>query len=46
MSNKQQNETQNEVDQIKREINLFQDKFKQSEKKMLLQNGQKRIAKL
>ena len=33
--------------QIKsKEINLFQDKLKQSEKKMLLQNGQKRIAKL
>ena len=32
---------QNEVEQIKREINLLQDKLKQSKKKqILLQNGQ------
>ena len=37
---------QNEVEQIKREINLLQDKLKQSKKKqILLQNGQQRIAK-
>ena len=45
MSNLQQNEMklneQNEVEQIKREINLLQDKLKQSKKKqILLQNGQ------
>ena len=33
MSNQQQNEIQSEVEQIKREINLLQDKLKQSEKK-------------
>ena len=33
MSNQQQNEIQSEVEQIKREINLQQDKLKQSEKK-------------
>ena len=32
MSNLQQNEIQNEAQQIKREINLLQDKLKQSEK--------------
>ena len=45
MSNLQQNEMklneQNEVEQIKREINLLQDKLKQSKKKqILLQSGQ------
>ena len=33
MSNQQQNEMQSEVEQIKSEINLLQDKLKQSEKK-------------
>ena len=33
MSNQQQNEIRSEVEQIKREINLLQDKLKQSEKK-------------
>ena len=33
MSNQQQNEIQSEVEQIKRKINLLQDKLKQSEKK-------------
>ena len=47
MSNQQQNEIRSEVEQIKREINLLQDKLKQSEKKkILLQNEQKRIAKM
>ena len=32
MSNLKQNEIQNEAQQIKREINLLQDKLKQSEK--------------
>ena len=33
MSNPQQNEIKNEVEQIKTEINLLQDKLKQSKKK-------------
>ena len=46
MSNSQQNEIKNEIEQIKTEINLLQDKLKQSKKKKLLQNGLKRIAKM
>ena len=33
MSNSQQNEIKNEIEQIKTEINLLQDKLKQSKKK-------------
>ena len=45
MSNPQQNEIKNEIEQIKTEINLLQDKLKQSKKKIIA-NGLKRIAKM
>ena len=35
MSNPQQNEIKNEIEQIKTEINLLQDKLKQSKKKII-----------
>ena len=53
MSNPQQNDIKNEIEQIKRIINLLQDRLqlnllqlKRSKKKKILQNGQKPIAKL
>ena len=53
MSNPQQNDIKNEKEQIKRIINLLQDRLqlnllqlKRSKKKKILQNEQKRIAKL
>ena len=40
MANPQQNEIQNEIGQIKREINLLQDRLKKNEKsKNQFQNG-------
>ena len=33
MSNPQQNKTQNEIKQIKKEINLFEDKLKKNKKR-------------
>ena len=47
MSSPQQNKILIKIEQFKREINLLQDKLKQSKRKQgLLQNGQKRIAKM
>ena len=54
MSNPQQNDIKNEIEQIKRIINLLQDRLqlnllqlkRSKKKKKILQNGQKPIAKL
>ena len=47
MSNPQQNKILIKIEQFKREINLLQDKLEKSKRKQgLLQNGQKRIAKM
>ena len=47
MSNPQQNEIQNEIEQIKREIDLFRDKLKQTKNRLnLFQNGLKQIEKI
>ena len=47
MSNPQQNEIQNEIEQIKREIDLLRDKLKQTKNRLnLFQNGLKQIEKI
>ena len=47
MANLQQNEIQNEIGQIKREINLLQDRLKKNEKsKNQFQNGLMHLKKI
>ena len=46
MSNKQQNNIQNEIEQIKKEIDLLQDRLKNNEKSLnQFQNGLMNIIK-
>ena len=47
MSNQQQNEIRNEIEQIRREINLLQDRLKKNAKsKNQFQNGLKQVKKI
>ena len=46
MSNPQQNKIQNEIKQIKNEINLFEDKLKKNKKNNQFQNGLKHVEKI
>ena len=41
MSNPQQNKTQNEIKQIKKEINLFEDKLKKNKKRQSISKWNK-----
>ena len=46
MSNPQQNEMQNEIERIRKEINLLQDRLKKNEKKQsIFQNELKNVEK-